>query len=328
MRKSIIFILLALSIQAENRILKYNLGCKYQFDSNIGQNINNQSGNYVIPSLGIAYYPFRKTDLFVQLNLKFDSYITERDIDDNSPFLSGKAGIKLGKKKLSYSPKIQLDQYIGMNSFNLQADIIEENSKSWQPFLRKYFFKNSIEFNKKRNNLTGKLNIGYQNYGDLQRDTEIIKNEEDGFLYQVEIGYKRKIKNIKKNIRIKNSGIIINYDGLLARTDKECFNRLSGSVNTKIKFWKTNLDLQFSIIQKTYTSKIKHPFSGDTINASIKTLHIEPTYEIPIVSDLSLKTGAKLRFRRASIPEDEYNRHTVFALLSWNSSLKRKNNEK
>lgn len=162
----------------------------------------------------------------------------------------------------------------------------------------------------------------------MQRDTGTIKNEEDGLLYRAEIDYKRKIKNNKKNIRIKNSGIIINYDGLFTRVDKECFNRITGSINTKIKFWKTDLNLQFSLIQKVYTSEVIHPFSGDTINTSIRSLHFEPTYVVPLISNLSLKAGAKFRFRSASIPEDEYDRHTVFVLLYWNSSFKRINNEK
>lgn len=317
--KKLLFILLVVLNLYSSTLLEYDLGIKYLFDSNIGQNTTEVSKHYVVPKVGFKLFPLKKTKFFIASEVIYDCYVTERDPDDNSPFLTGGIGIELGKKKFKVIPDFFIEQYFVTDGYTLNNDGKLEKD-SWISFLRTYNFRTMIIRKKKRIGFYANAEIAYRDYGDID-----AKNEKDGVELKVvpELKYLFK-KDDEIKVGVKSLGVEVEYTGRFTEDDTESFNKMLIALKTDFKFWRVKLDLDFELARKMYIAEIEHPHSGDFINEVVDYLNIKPSIKVDIIADLKVEVGSALRFRRSDFPDEEYSRHTVFTAVDWNSKIKRK----
>lgn len=323
MRYLILITLLFIHSLNASSLLEYSASVEYQFDSNIGQNTTEVPGGYVTPNIAVTLYPIKNIPIFLYTDLVFDSYITERNFDDNSPLIDGGIGIKLGTKKFKYITAISFKQFIGMNVYTPNDSI--GSSSDWISTLRTYTLKNDFRKKIKKSRVDLKTEISLIDYGDNVTDSGTIKNEKDAFNLNISSSYQHDFK-FNKDIpaRVKNVTLKLNYEGNFAYGEEEAFNKLTGTIGTDLKLLITTLSLDLSYSQKIYNTKRNHPNTNDLIDLKTNYIIIKSDITIPIISDLFIEVGGKLRFRNSNYPTYDYNRHTAYARILWNSSIKRK----
>lgn len=311
------------SIYAKS-LIDYHTSIEYQFDSNIGQNITEEPGGYVIPNIGLSFYPIKKAPMYFTADLVFDCYVKERDFDDNSPLINGGIGIKLSTKKLKYLTNFSLKQFVGMNAYSPMDSI--SSSKDWISVLRIYSLKNNFGRKLNNNRINIKTKISLIDYGDIVTDSGRIKNEEDAYNLNISPSYQYNFKfKSKAPFKFKNVTLKFNYEGNFAQCEEEKYNRFTATIGTNFKLLITIFSLDAAYSQKRYTTQRIHPNSNKLIDIKTNYFIIKPNLTIPIISDLFIEIGGKLRFRNSNYPTYDYDRHTAYSRILWNSSIKRKN---
>lgn len=317
MKKNLLILFAFLSIEASN-LLEYELEVKYIFDSNIAQNTKEIPKHYVVPEIGLTLYPFPAVDLFVAGEMIYDCYVKERDADDNSPFVTGGLGIKLGRKKFRVIPEFYMEQYLMADGYTLNKDG-EWIEDPYMSFLRTFNFKTSLVREKKKIAIEADAMVGYKDY---HKDVKESKKEGVELNLEPKISYLFNGKD--EGLRFKSISFGAKYEGRFTDLDVTTLNKVMLFINTDIRFWRAKIDAAFELGRKVYIGLSEHPESGEDINEVINYMNIKPEIEIDIISDLEISIGGELRFRSSNFENEEFNRHTFFAGVKWDSKFKRK----
>ncbi len=317
MKKILLFLIASLCLQAD--ILDYSAAIEYQYDSNIGQNITEESGSYFIPELKLKLTPWEKPGIFFRTDFAFDAYVDSRDYDDNSPLFDGGIGIDLGSKRLRYTAELSVQHYFGMN---LYTDDHGE-PRDWVPVLRTWRVSNDFRKQWDSHRIDLFTDFSILEYGDESTDSGSVKNEDDGVLVEITPRYRFKFGSTERAFSFKRLESYLTYEQIWTHKAEKSYWRLKAGIATKISIGHPYLDLETWYGYKRYLEEREHNQTGIM---EIPTVHygvVKGALIIPIVSDLSVYLGGDMRFRSSNYPSYEYNRHTAYVGIQWDSSVKR-----
>lgn len=318
MKKIFIVLVIILNSNAST-LFEYSIAVDYIYDSNIARNTTEVSKHYVAPEIDLMYYPFSPVDFFASARVTYDFYVKERDADDNSPFVAGGVGVKLGKKKFRIIPEFYMEQYLLAEGYFLKEDG-ELTSKTWAPFLRTFNLNVQLLRKKKKIAIYTNALLSYFDYNDNTTNNE-------GLFLELKPEIKYLFKKKRKSIGVKSVCAAIQYNGKYVDLKSESYNKLMMILEADIKFWQARLSTALEGGRKIYTEACEHPHSGEEVNETISYLNIKPSIKVDLISDLELNVGTALKFRDSNFPNEEFYRYTFFAGVKWDSKLKRKNDK-
>lgn len=294
----------------------YRLSLQYEYDSNIGQNYREIGKGSIVPAAAINLTQPWKIPLSLSGDITWDAYVTERDFDDNSPFLSTGISSLIGSKKFSWKPELTGDLYVASEGYVPN----EDSPQRMSPVLRTLGLNNRFQLKRKRHEWSLKSTLSLVNYGDIESAQRAIKNDKDAFQYSFTPLYRIKFKS-KKVLRLRTLSLEGEWLGNIAHDDSESYNRFGISATSQLKLWKSTLSFTTGISRKMYEEQETHPVSGNTTDVTTDYFTLSPALEIPLFADMQLELKSKHRLRNSTIPNKEYDRHTASVTLIWDSSI-------
>jgi hypothetical protein len=315
--KIVSFVLLIISFLSAKQFGYYG-SIDFIYDSNVGQNSYEESDYYFVPKIG-ADYDFEKVPLFVYTDLIYDFYVNERDFDDNSPFLEAGFGTKLKKGKFRYTPSLSYELYLANRVYN-PTD--RETINSWEPVFHLYSLKNSIRVKKRKQTAKLFTEIAYHNYGETVLDTISYKSKYEGTYLTIAPEYKRNWKVKKKHkVRLKEISAKFDYKHAFLEKKEDSYNLWTLSAYADMKIIYPFLSCKISYGEKYYLDSETHPISGENVWGEKQYFRITPKISVPIISDLSLELGSKIRYKWSNMFGHTYDRYVFSAGILWDSGF-------
>lgn len=288
----------------------YSASLSYTFDSNIGQNYVMQSGNYFIPKLKGAY-SFNAIPLYIKGDFMYDYHVIERSFKENSPLISIEIGNKFKKKKFHCRP------FYSYSLFLAKMKSAEQSSKT-KLFKVEHSFATSFSLKKKRKEVRLLSGISYENYGlssDPFIDTAYSKHE---FWLNTSIRVERTWKSKKQKLKLLALRSEIQYKHFLSKKAENTYNNVKFEINSKLKVYYPHIGCAMSYGKKLYHSQIENPHTGEMQEGKNSNWKIEPSINIPIVSDLYFQIKGAFQKKSSRLPEDNYTRNMLSLKVGWN----------
>lgn len=318
----VIVLILVFTINAKQRRsinLDYSASIEFMFDSNIGQNINEENAAYVIPRLSFKLNDFTTIPWYIKTSLMYDAYQQKQVPTLASPFVNVGTGFNFRKGKLNYKPEISALLYVAMNVDKVgekyDDNVIMEN---FIPVKRTIRLKNDISINMKRNKFSLLSFIRRNDYGE-----EDALDSRDEWRVGIKPIYKHKFKILKKDkVKIRSLSSLVEYEGNFSNDLSENYNLVNVALGMELKMFRMSFNILPSLSQKRFTTEIDHPHDdGRKIIPINKYFKLNSSLKIPIISDLGVVIGGKLRFKNSNNPTYDYNRHTFYVRLKWDSTI-------
>jgi len=122
---------------------------------------------------------------------------------------------------------------------------------------------------------------------------------------------------------MKSVGTDGSLDFNLAESDQKSYSQGEITPNLAVRFGSKNgyLSLSGSYTRRQYSAPVSNPQGSDSLLELVSLYSGSGFLDIPVVSDLHIQAGGKVRFRTSNVSYDEWNRHTAFVRLKWDSSL-------
>lgn len=296
-------------------VLDYTISLDYIFDSNISRNVNEFNKDYLLPEIDFKLTSPNKIPFYLKGQLAFDHYLRERDFDDNSPFVSLGVGVNAGKKKLNLSSEIFGEYYMG---FGYEK---ETDSESWNAVIRIAKWNNDVIYKKKRKTFGFKLEAGILDYG---KDKNDVKSDKTAYAVEMAPSFSYKFKKRTENkIRVKKVSAEFKYEFTDAYHRKNDFNRVSLPLSLNVKFFRADIDSEIELSKKLYKNERIESISNKVVLPYYNRITLGSDISIPLISNLSVIVGGKLRFRDSNWQQFDYNRHTCHLLLQWQHEVDR-----
>lgn len=290
-------------------IVNYKISVDYIFDSNISRNISEEGRSYPLPSLDMKLLSPGKFPLYLKGALAFDSYLKEREFDDNSPFVEIGFGTDLKKKKLKFSSEIIGAYYMG---FGYET---ENDEESWKAVIRKALWDNKISYKKKRKTIALNIIGGVDDYG---KDVDGIKSDKSGYLFIAEPSFTYKLKKDKdQKIGVKDITLSFEYEYKDCYNRKGDYNRFTIPLSFSFKFLRTDIETELAISKKLYQNEREDDLINKNVTPYYNRITVGTDISIPLISNLSIIAGGKLRYRDSNWRSFDYNRHTCHLQLLW-----------
>lgn len=287
-------------------------GFKYVYDSNIGQNISEEGGSYIVPSLGVKY-DFKEIPLYISTDLIYDFHVSKRDYDDNSPFWEVALGSKFDRSIFRYSQKLFYELYLGDDLYTSEGDV-----KNWVPVFQTISMDNSFRWKIERNEIHLKTLFSYHGYGTEETTSEKVTFEKEGYYLQLAPKLKKSWSIKKKRAALKGIYGEFLYERSFLDLDVDSYNYWRVKLGADIKLFYPHLKLAVSFAEKHYLAGEENDQSAEIETVEKRYFAFSPKLVVPIISDLSCEIGGKFRIKESNDPEHNYHRNTFFAEMKWN----------
>lgn len=325
MRKIIIVILILLKIsdvlsnEKKRTELVYSASVDLMFDSNIGQNINEENAIYVVPRLYFKLKDFTALPWYIKTNFVYDAYQQNRVPTLASPFVKIGTGFDFKKKQFSYKPELSALLYLAMNVDKVgdnYEDVVDV--ESFVSVKRSIRLTNNVIINLKENKISILNYIRRNDYGE-----DAIEDSRDEWRIGLKPVFKHKFRILKKDkVKIKSISTYFEYEGNFSIDESENFHLIQVALGLDFKLLRMSLHISPALSQKKYTLETTHPHDDEIkIIPNNKYFKLESNLNIPIISDLKFVIGGKVRFKNSNNPMYDYNRNTCYARLKWESSV-------
>lgn len=312
--KTLLVMLFSLSVHSRE-LISYSVFLDYRFDSNISQNITEENRHYFVPALGFEIPAPGKIPVYLAGEMIHDSYLRERDYDDNSPFVTLALGVRPKGKRLALKTELIGSYYMG---FGYEVDNDEE---VWKPVLRTAALKNRFSWSKKRKTVGLNLNGQILDYGE-----DIFGKKYDKSGYSIELSpyfsYKFK-KDKNKTFQLRQLGIKFVYLNMDSYEDRYFYNKFTLPLSVELRLLKASIKSVVEYARKQYVEARVEDNTDREIVPHYNRLSLESEVSIPLISKLSVDAGFKLRFRNSNWYKFDHNRHTYRIRLAWNHKVER-----
>lgn len=296
------------SIYAKD-IVNYRVSFDYIFDSNISRNISEEGKSYPLPSIDMKLLSPGKFPLYLKGSLAFDNYLKEREYDDNSPFVKVGFGTDVKKKRFKFSSEIAGAYFMGFGYED------ENDKESWKAVIRTASWDNSFSYKKKRKIVALNIVGGVDDYG---KEANGIKNDKSGYLLIAEPSFTYKLKKDKeKKIRLKDIKLSFEYEYKDCYNRENDYNRFTIPLSFEVKFFRADIETELSISKKLYINERDDNVLNNNVIPYYNRITVGSDISIPLISNLSIVAGGKLRYRDSNWRSFDYNRHTCHLLLQW-----------
>ncbi len=296
-------------------VLNYSLSADFIFDSNIERNITEVNKPYILPTLDLKLISPNKIPLYLKGAIAFDHYLRERDYDDNSPFGMLGLGFEKSNKKLKFRSELDGQYYMG---FGYEIDSEEE---SWKAVGRTAKWDNRISYQGKRKKYSLKIIGEIHDYG---KDRSGITNDKSGYKLEVDPAFLYKLKkNKEKEIRLKTVSLNLTYEYFDAYNRDDDFQRFSIPLEFKIKFLRAEINNEIELKKKLYKNSRIDDITEQTIKPYYNGISLGTDIAIPLIADLNVIVGGKIRFRDSNWSSFNFSRHTCHLLLQWKQKVER-----
>lgn len=275
--------------------LKYKVQLKGYFDSNIGQNITEESSFYGTPSLGMALsVPVKKIAFLMGGSVTYENYLQKRLATLNSPFLYPYAGIRIKTKKFSSSFKAKYAAYyshtfvVAKTSYRLT---LENNFR-----LKKGLY------------LTLDGGVMYNDYA---------TNSSDGYRYTTALSVK---KSWRKKVISKVEPF---FEGEFnkAKSDTASYDQLEAGIATDFDFNIFQAGISASLKRKEYGASYEHPHTNLLFTPINKYAVFSLAISKEVIKGLKISLTGKNRFKSSTNPTMDYDRHTITLSLLWSDFI-------
>ncbi len=309
MKTLLTLLLLMITVSAE---VTFSGGFKYLYDTNIGQNTTEESGSYIVPTVGVQY-DFKEIPLYLSTDFVYDFYVTERDYDDNSPFWEVAVGTKFDFDRLRYSQKLFYELYLGNDLYDSEGEV-----QNWVPVFQTVSIDNSFRYKINRSEIDLKTVLSYHGYGSDESNNATITFEKEGYYLLLAPKLEQNWSVKEKRVALKSISGEFLYERSFLDHDVDSYNYWRVKVAADIKLFYPRLKLAVTYGEKHHVGSEQHDHTGDYVAIEKQYFSFAPKVEIPLVSDLSFVIGGKLRIKESNAPEHNYDRNTLFAELKWN----------
>ncbi len=308
------FLLFDVNVSASQDLLVCRARVDYIGDTNIEGTTSADSRGYFKPRLRVRLFPFSDLPFYLQSEIIYDHYIRERDFDDNSPFISADIGFRpRGNKSRLYS-EISYKHYMGY--------VLEENEQeNWRPVLKEFEFNNKIRMRVMRSNVDFILNARFNHFSSLY-DNEPWEELGPSLETGAEITYLRIRCKKSKSFCLENIQSSFFYEYCGFEKIRRSYNMFTFGSGLNLKVLRTSINTFAKYSRKIYMQERDNDSVG-TVVPYYNRYDCGVLVTVPVIEYLDFRLGAKLRFRDSNWPNFDYDRHTFFIGLEWNSSIGR-----
>ncbi len=309
MKKLLALLLFVNTVSAD---IEFSGGFRYLYDSNIGQNITEESGHYIEPSIGVKY-EFEEIPLSVSTDFVYDFYVTERDYDDNSPFWEVAVSSKFDIDQFRYTQELYYELYLGNDLYNGDGNV-----QNWVPVFQTISFDNSFRYSINRSDIHLKTIFSYHGYGSEKTNSDRISFEKEGYylLLAPKLQLSWSVKD--KSVALKEVSGEFLYERSFLDRDVDSYNYWRVKATADIKLFYPRLKLAVTYGEKHYLGSEEQDHTGENVSIEKNYFTFTPKLEVPLVSDLTFGIGGKLRIKESNDPEQNYDRNTFYAEVKWN----------
>lgn len=300
------------SVLADQPKLDYSASVTGNFDSNIGQNIMNQSKLFVAPALGAKWFPAHGP-VFGRIDMSYQLHVQDRAPKYNDPLIDAGVGAELKSGKFRISPELSYGLWFA-NDVTIKGD---STAKNFQLVLREISLKTPMKLVYPKQLI--ELGVG----GSF---TDDIGSDYDGISVAVDPSWSYRFKK-KRNatVQMKSFGLGSSIDlNLVKGKTKQYFQgEIAPEVAVRLGKKGGYVSLGGYYTRRSYFNPTSNPQGTDSLKELLTVTGGSGFIDIPIVADLHIQAGGKLRFRDCNISYDEWNRHNAYIRLKWDSSLGR-----
>lgn len=294
MRLLILLLLVPMLLFAEDANLRYRVELSGLWDSNIGQNIMEESSLYGTPEVSVmAQVPLGKTDLLAGSGITYENYLQKRLATLNAPFLSPYLGVRRSFGRLRSTAKGKLAVYYS-HSFKVA--------------------KTSYRFTLDNRIKLAKRAYLHVNGGAMYNDYALTSS--DGMRYTTMLSFE---KRFKRNIL---TGLEPYFDGEFnrAKSDTASYDQVEVGINSDCDLSIFDASFSVAVKSKTYGAAYEHPHTTEMITPqnryALASLGISKT-----IKKLRLSLNGKLRFKDSNNPTMDYDRHTIGVSIRWSDTF-------
>lgn len=294
MKTKLLLVLLPIILFAKGVSLRYKVEMAGHWDSNIGQNIMEESSLYGTPEVGLSLQvPLGNTDLLAGSSITYENYLQKRLATLNAPFLSPYIGVRRSFGKLRLTAKGKFAAYYS-HTFKLA--------------------KTSYRFT-----LDNRLKLASRTYLNINGGAmfnDYASNSSDGMRYTTmlsfEKGFKRKLL----------SDIEPYFDGEFnrAKSDTASYDQLEVGVKSGFDLSLVDASLSVGLKSKTYGAAYAHPHTTEMITPQNKYAIVSLGVSKRL-NRLRFSLNGKLRFKDSNNPTMDYDRHTISVLIRWSDDF-------
>lgn len=280
------------------------------FDSNIGQNMLEQPKFYVTPSLGGSWFP-KQGIAFGRVDLSYELHVLDRAPKYNDPLVDVGVGAEVKSGTFRITPELSFALWyvnkvtIGDNPTERNFVIAQRKVKLETP-MKLVFPRQIVKF------------------GLIGSYTDEMGNQLDGLDISLEPGWSYRFKKKKKAfVQMRSAGADGSLDFNLAKGNTKKFTQGEISPDMSVRVGKKGayVSLSGSYARRIYGAPIPDPQSSDSLTELVSIISGSGFLDVPVVKDLHVQAGTKLRVRNSNISYDEWNRNTAFIRIKWDSSL-------
>lgn len=295
--KIVLFLLCLSTILLANGItLKYKVEVDGYYDSNIGQNITEESSLYATPSLGLSFLlPVGKSmDILAGGTVTYENYLQKRLATLNTPFILPYVGFRADIGPLTSTLRGRYAAYyshtfvVAKTSYRLELD-------------------NQFRLKRKRY-LWFNVGLMYNDYS---------TNSSDGMRYTTELLFQ---KRFKKRLL---SSVVPFFEGEFnrANSDTASYDQFELGIRGGFDLKILNASVALSAKSKTYGASYEHPHSMELFTPKNKYAIGSLTLSKKIAKRLKISMTGKLRFKDSTNPTMDYDRHTIGLSIRWSDLL-------
>lgn len=295
MKKCVLLLCLVSLLFAKGATLKYRLELDGFYDSNVGQNITEESSVYVTPSLGLGLtIPAGSVSVLAGGTVTYENHLQKRLSTLNAPFLHPYVGMraKIGPVTSTFRGRyaVYYSHTFVVSKLSYRAEL-----------------DNRISLKKGRV-LNLDLGLMYNDY---------YTNSSDGMRYTTALSYR---KRFKKGI-LSSVEPFVDGEFNRAKSDTASYNQIELGVKTDFDLKVLNAGIALSAKKKIYGAAYEHPHTTEIFTP-------ENTYAVGLLTlskeiqkKLRLSLSGKLRFKDSTNPTMDYDRHTLTFSIRWSDTF-------
>lgn len=290
-----------------------------KYDSNIGQNIMEEGMFYLSPALGVQWYP-AKGNIYTRLDMAYELHVQDRAPKYNEPLLDVGVGGELRSGIFRWTPELSGALWYA-NDVQKVWDTTGQ-VLNFQLAQREIVFNSPIKFITKSNwFIVGMKYSLTDEIGEANDASEI--------LLEPSWSYRFPMKK-KKAVQFKSTGIETAVDINIAKEETNSYTEGELGPQMTLRLGKKgSLKLAGTYARRLYGGTVADPQSSDTIQELCSYWNVGTFLDVPVVSDLHIQAGGKLRFKESNISYDEFDRHTLFLRIKWDHTAeKAKSNDR
>lgn len=293
--KQFLILLMSVSMAVANSVsLKYKVEVDGYYDSNIGQNVTEESSLYAVPSVGLSLaVPLGPIDLLAGGTITYENYLQKRLATLNAPFLLPYMGVKGEFGPLSTTLRARYAVYysytfvVAKLSYRLESD-------------------NRISL-KKRRYLHINGGVMYNDYA---------SSSSDGMRYTTELSYEKRYRKLITSVEPFLEG-----EFNRAKSDTASYDQLEVGLKSGFDLNIIDADLSVSLKSKTYGASYEHPHTMELFTPRNKYVEANVSLSRKIFKKMKIALSGKMRFKSSTNPTMDYDRHTIGLTLRWSDVI-------